>query len=256
MPLRENAPVGAPCWIDVFTSDPDRARAFYGELFGWKAEEPNPEFGGYFNFTKNDQLVAGGMRNDGTSGGSDGWTIYLAVENAKATVAAAPAQGGSVELATMQVGELGSMGVLGDPGGARIGIWQPALHTGFGILAEPGAPAWFELHTREYDKSIAFYREVFGWDTHVHSDSPEFRYSTLGEGEGQLAGIMDAQAFLPTGVPSYWAVYLMAENADETLVQVEKLGGTILEPAQDTPYGRLATAADPTGAQFKLMAAI
>jgi predicted enzyme related to lactoylglutathione lyase len=27
-----------------------------------------------------------------------------------------------------------------------------------------------------------------------------------------------------------------------------------VRPAEDTPYGRLATAADPTGTQFKLVA--
>ena len=38
MPTRESAPVGAPCWIELFTSDIDKARAFYGELFGWTSE--------------------------------------------------------------------------------------------------------------------------------------------------------------------------------------------------------------------------
>ncbi len=32
------------------------------------------------------------------------------------------------------------------------------------------------------------------------------------------------------------------------------LGGSVLMPAEDTPYGRLAAAADPTGARFKLVA--
>ena len=256
MPQRESAPVGAPCWVDIFTTESEKTRAFYGELFGWEAEEPNPEFGGYFNFTKNDRLVAGGMHNDGSSGAPDLWTVYLTVENAEATVAAAPEHGGTVHFPASPVGDLGSMSVLGDPGGARVGIWQPGLHKGFGIINEPGAPGWFELHTREYDASVAFYRDVFGWDTHVHSDSPEFRYTTLGEGDGQLAGILDAHAFLPAAVPSFWSVYFVTDDADKTLAQVAALGGTIIDPAEDTPYGRLATATDSTGAQFKLMAPI
>ncbi|MCA1691816.1 MAG: VOC family protein, partial [Actinobacteria bacterium] len=36
--------------------------------------------------------------------------------------------------------------------------------------------------------------------------------------------------------------------------RVVDLGGSMLVPAEDTPYGRLATAVDPTGAQFKLVA--
>ena len=41
-------------------------------------------------------------------------------------------------------------------------------------------------------RSIAFYRDVFGWETHTASDSDELRYTTLGEGESMQAGIMDA----------------------------------------------------------------
>jgi hypothetical protein len=33
----------------------------------------------------------------------------------------------------------GSMAVVSGPGGATIGIWQPGLHQGFGILSETGA---------------------------------------------------------------------------------------------------------------------
>jgi uncharacterized protein len=256
MPLRQSAPVGAPVWIDLFTSDPEKARRFYGELFGWKAEEPNAQFGGYFNFTKDDRMIAGGMRNDGSSGGTDVWTVYLAVEDAEATTKAVAQAGGTVDSPAMAVGDLGTMAILTDVGGAHLGIWQPGLHKGFGIEAEPGTPIWFELHTRAYDASLAFYRDVFGWDLHTHSDSPEFRYSTLGEGDDALGGIMDAANFLPEGIPSYWSIYFLVDDTDAALAQVTALGGAVVEPADDTPYGRLATATDSTGAQFKLMARI
>ena len=58
------------------------------------------------------------------------------------------------------------------------------------------------------------------------------------------------------GVPSYWSIYFLVDDADAALAQVTALGGTVVEPAEDTPYGRLATATDSTGAQFKLMARI
>ena len=63
MPTRTSATVGAPTWIDLSTSDPAAARAFYGELFGWTADEPNPEFGGYFMFSHAGAYVAGCMDN-------------------------------------------------------------------------------------------------------------------------------------------------------------------------------------------------
>ena len=252
MPHRDSAPAGAPCWVDLFTSDPEKTCAFYGEVFGWTWESAGEDYGGYINFSKDGVQVAGCMRNDGESGAPDLWSIYLASNDAQATVDAAAANGGQVELPPMPVMELGTMAFVIDPGQGRIGVWQPGLHKGFGVLAEPGAPSWFELHTRAYDASVAFYRTVFGWDTHVASDTPEFRYTTLGEGEGGLAGIMDASGFLPEGTPAAWHVYFGTDNADKSLATIVDLGGAIVQAAEDTPYGRLATAADPTGAVFKL----
>jgi hypothetical protein len=255
MPKRDDAPLGAPCWVDLFTSDPDRAQAFYGGLFGWTAEDMGETYGGYVNFSKDGRLVAGCMRNDGHSGSPDAWSVYLATDSAEGTVAAAAAAGGQTILPSMDVMHLGSMGMVADAGGAAIGIWQPGGHKGFAVYAEPGTPAWFELHTRAYDASVTFYQDVFKWDTSVMSDTPEFRYTTLGAGADALAGIMDASGYLPEGVPAHWSVYFGVTDTDAALATVVDLGGTVLEPAQDTPYGRLATAADPTGVRFKLVTA-
>jgi predicted enzyme related to lactoylglutathione lyase len=100
---------------------------------------------------------------------------------------------------------------------------------------------------------VFFYRLVFRWDTHVAGDTPEVRYTTLGEGESQLAGVMDASGFLPEGVPAHWSVYFGVEDADAALAKIVELGGSVVRPAEDTPYGRLAQVADPTGANFKLI---
>jgi predicted enzyme related to lactoylglutathione lyase len=254
VPARDAAPIGAPCWIDLFTSDPDRSRAFYGDLLGWTSESAGEDYGGYFNFSKDGVPVAGGMRNDGTTGVPDGWSVYLASDDAKATVDAAVEHGGQVIVPAMDVMELGTMAVVTDAGGATIGIWQPGLHRGFGVWNEDDTAGWFELHTRDYDASVAFYRDVFGWDPHTVGDSPEFRYTTLGEGDDQLAGIMDASGFLPDGVPAHWSVYFRVADADTTLQRTVALGGSVVLPAEDTPYGRLAQASDPTGARFKLVA--
>jgi predicted enzyme related to lactoylglutathione lyase len=253
VPLREEAPIGAPCWVDVLTSDPGRTKEFYGRLFGWTVEDPGEEYGGYFNFLKDGVHVAGGMRNDGESGVPDLWSVYLATDDADATIERTVAAGGQVMVPAMDVMELGRMAVVIDVGGAVIGTWQPGLHKGFGVLAEPGAPAWFELHTRAYDASIEFYRDVFGWKTQVASDEPEFRYSTLDSNGEQLAGVMDASAFLPDGVPATWNVYFAVPNADAALSEIVALGGEVVVGAEDTPYGRLATAADATGALFKIV---
>jgi len=253
MPLRDTAPTGAPCWVDLFTSDPDASTAFYSELFGWKAESAGEEYGGYISFMKDETPVAGAMRNDGQTGTPDVWLIYLATDDADATVEAAAANGGGVLFPTMDVTDIGRMAMVSDAGQAAIGMWQAGEFFGFTVVGEANTPAWFELLTRDYDASVDFYQKVFGWDTHVAGDTPEFRYTTLGQGDGQLAGIMDASVFLPEGVPAHWSVYFGVADTDATLTKAVELGATIVQPAEDTPYGRIAQATDPTGARFKLV---
>ena len=252
MPTRDDAPIGAPCWVDLFTTDTALARSFYAEVFGWTAEDAGEEYGGYINFFKNGVTVAGCMHNDGSSGAPSMWSVYLASADVDATTAAAAAHGAQVIVPAMPVGELGSMAVLADVGQAAIGVWQPGLHRGFGVIGEPGTPSWFELLTRDYASSLDFYRDVFGWTIVPASDTPEFRYSIFAQADDQLAGVMDASGFLPAGVPSHWSVYFAVDDADATVAKVVANGGSVMMPAEDTPYGRLAAVADPCGAMFKL----
>ncbi|MCM3882060.1 VOC family protein [Frankia sp. R82] len=250
----ENIPSGAPCWADLMTSGAEGAKAFYRDLFGWSAQGAVEKFGGYTNLELGGALVGGLMPKQPESGPvPDGWSIYLATADADKTVAAAAEHGGGVIVPPMAVDELGVMAVVTDPTGAAIGMWQPGTHAGFGVLAEPGAPGWFELFTRDFTAAVDFYREVFDWDVHIVSDTPEFRYATYGEGESVRAGIMDASAFLPEGVPAHWSVYFGAADTDATLARAAELGGTVLQPGEDTPYGRIGIAADLTGAVFKLV---
>jgi uncharacterized protein len=244
---------GAPCWIDLNASDTRRAEDFYTGLFGWTADEPNPEFGGYFMFKHAGVPVAGCM--PAMPGGiPDVWSVYLTSDDAQKTVEAAAANGGLIVVPPMAVGDLGTMAVVLDPGGSSIGLWQPGQFRGIDGVGEAGLPNWFELHTREYDKAVAFYQEVFGWTVQTMADQPGFRYTVLDHGGDRLAGIMDASGWGPQE-PTGWTVYQWVDDADASVARVTELGGSVIRPAEDTPYGRLATVADPAGAVFRLMAA-
>ncbi|HET9441716.1 MAG TPA: VOC family protein [Acidimicrobiales bacterium] len=254
MPARQTTIIGAPCWVDLAMSDPERSRAFYAEVFGWTADEPNEDFGGYVNFRRAGVPVAGCMASPPGQGVADVWSVYLATDDAAKTLETAEANGGQVAVPAMPVGDLGTMAYVVDAGGGMVGVWQPGTFPGFGLEGEAGAPSWFELHTRDYEASVRFYRDVFGVESRALSESDDFRYTTLMEGETMLAGIMDASAFLPEGVPGHWSVYFGVDDTDAALARIVELGGSIVTPAEDTPYGRLATATDPMGARFKLVA--
>ena len=253
MPTRESTPNGAPCWVDLMTSDHARARDFYGQLFGWTANEPSEEFGGYFMFSKDGVPVAGGMPTMPDAGPDNIWSIYLSTDDATKAVEVATANGAQVIAPPMEVADLGTMAVLIDPGGAAIGMWQPNTFGGFTVIAEPGTPGWWELLTRDYQASVDFYRTVFVWNTQAQGDTDEFLYTTAMDRETMLAGVMDAAGFLPEGVPAHWSVYFAVDDTDAAVAKITELGGTIDQSAEDTPYGRIAAASDPMGARFKLV---
>lgn len=251
MPVPDLRP-GAPCWIDLMTSNPERAQAFYATLFGWTFEAGDQDtYGGYILASKNGQQVAGIMKNDGEGGYPDGWTTYLRVEDLEATVASVPDHGGKVLMGPLDIPEQGRMALLLDPAGASVGLWQFGGHTGFRLHGEPGAPAWHELHARHFSATLAFYRDVLGWDASLMSDTDEFRYATLGTGEEASAGILDATAFLHSGYPAAWQVYFQVDDTELAITQALGLGASVIDPPQDSPFGRVASLSDPTGSSFK-----
>lgn len=254
MPTRDRAPIGSPCWVDLWTSDVEGSRRFYSELFGWEAQAPSPEFGGYFMFTRNGVPVAGAMGDMGDMPANNTWKIYLTTDDLTKTLEAAEADGAQIIGPAMPIADLGTQAVLVDPTGADLGAWQPDTFAGFTVLNEHGAPSWFELHTRDYARAVAFYGSVFHWDTNTVGDSDELRYTTMRDpqGEGELAGIMDAAAWLTPETPSHWSIYWEVDDIDAAVAKVKGLGGSVVDDAVDTPYGRLATVTDPAGARFKL----
>ncbi|GAA1349586.1 VOC family protein [Falsarthrobacter nasiphocae] len=248
---------GSPAWADLTTSDLDGAQRFYGALFGWTFEPTQDDFGGYVNVLSGSDRVAGLMAKDASMQEyPDFWSLYLASDDAAATVSAAEAAGGAVHMPATEVGDLGRMAMITDADGASLGVWEAGAHTGFGRLASPGAPCWFELSTRGFAGVGDFYGKTFGLTLHPMADTDEFRYSTFGEPGSPTAGVMDAAAFLPEGVPSHWQIYWGVEDTDAAVELAEKNGGTLLLPAEDSPYGRVAALMDPFGAAFKVVQAV
>lgn len=249
MTVRTQVPEGAPIWIDLTTSDQGASRTFYTALFGWDAEDPDPELGGYLNFSVGGERVAGCVpAMPGPP--SDVWSVYLATADAERTATAALAAGGAVPAPAMDVRDLGRMAIVADPGAAVVGLWQPGTHRGLLTLAEPGRPGWFELATRDYAATLAFVREVFGWRTESASDAPGFRYSVASVDGEQVAGILDAA----DAADAHWTVYFQTQDADADAARVVTLGGTVVESPVDTPFGRVGRFLDPTGAPFQLVA--
>src|SRR5688572_23490846 len=88
MPKVQGVTIGAPVWLDLSTSDLDKATAFYTGLFGWNVLNTGPDFGSYHIASKGEAGVGGFMQkteDEQASGVPDAWMMYFAVEDAKAT---------------------------------------------------------------------------------------------------------------------------------------------------------------------------
>lgn len=203
-------------------------------------------------FSHRGRDAAGCMGYEGGDPRPASWSVYLDSPDTEATVAAAQRHGGQVYVEPMEIPRTGRMAFVGDASGAGVGVWQALEFPGFEVRDEPGAVTWFETFSRAYDADVAFYRDVFGWDTHVMSDADDFRYTTLGEGDAAAAGILDASE-LPEEAPTGWLVYFRVEDCDAACARVGELGGRVLQAPQDSPFGRVATVADPQGAAFRLI---
>lgn len=117
------------CWADLYTTDQDRAAAFYSDLFGWKmvsgrellAASP----GDYYHIANGRDLIGGIM--PATSQNPEApphWLVYVAVPDCAGTEAHARSLGANVYASTFSVGAEGSVAILADPQGAVFGIHQ------------------------------------------------------------------------------------------------------------------------------------
>ena len=153
----------APIWLDLSAGDPDKERAFYSKVFGWKIEvNPDPQYGGYSLAKMGGKDVAGiGPKQD--PNGPTAWLVYVGSSDADETVKKTQAAGGKVVVEPMQVGPQGRMVVIQDPTGAFLGIWEPGQMKGAGVMRQENAFSWAELNSRGIDKAMPFYSKVFGW---------------------------------------------------------------------------------------------
>ena len=243
---------GTPSWADLSTPDPRAAKRFYGELFGWEAEDAGPpeETGGYGMFRLRGKLIAGVsplMSEDQPPM----WSTYISTDDADAVVARAKDAGGQAMFDPMDVMDAGRMTFLMHPAGGAVGVWQPARHTGAELVNEPGALTWNQLHTRDQAGAAAFYEAVFGWKLADFAGTTVFNL-----GERGIASVGDMPPGTPDEVPAFWMTIFASADTDATAAKAAELGGRVLaEPFDIEGVGRFAVLADPQGVAFGVITA-
>lgn len=243
--------LGSPVWVDLSTSDPTAARAYYAALLGWEMDvTEDPQFGGYATASADGKDVAGiGAAQPGSP---TAWSLYLLTDNAAALGDRVLSAGGTVAMPAMTIGDVGRMAVFQDPAGTFISAFEPNTMPGFHTGVN-GSFGWTELNARGLERALTFYRAVFGWETKASPLPDGTTYTELQLDGKSFGGAMEMSAGIPAEVPSYWLVYFTVADVGEAVTRALKAGGTEVTPPTPMPGGQFAILQDAQGATFGVM---
>jgi len=119
---------GRFCWIDLAATDAARAKAFYGQLFGWTSRE-QPANGGSFTRLQLSAQDVGSLYQLGKlhldRGLRSHWTPYIRVDDANDAARRVASLGGEVMVRPFPVADVARIALIRDPVGAYFGLWEP-----------------------------------------------------------------------------------------------------------------------------------
>lgn len=111
-------------WFEITSAEPEKASAFYAELFDWQTSSP-PELGGYtlVDTGNGDDAVGGGIGAP-EAGNPPAITLYVKVDDLAATLAHAERLGGRTLVPpTPLPADNGSIAIMADLDGNALGLW-------------------------------------------------------------------------------------------------------------------------------------
>jgi predicted enzyme related to lactoylglutathione lyase len=245
---------GTFCWAELTTSDQDAAKAFYGALLGWQADDrPVGDAGSFYSMQMIDDkpvaAIAAQPEQQREAGVPPLWNSYVSVDSADAVAERASELGATVHAPPFDVMSVGRMAVIQDPQGAFFMPWEPRDHIGAALVNQPGTLVWNELQSPDLDASAAFYGDLFGWELE-ESDGMDQRYLMIKIGDSYNGGIRE----LTPPSPPNWLVYFGVEDVEQALMRLNELGGSTIAGPIDIGIAKIAVGADPQGAVFALYA--
>jgi hypothetical protein len=112
--------------FEIPADEPDRAKSFYGGLFGWSFQEV-AGYEGYHLFTTpvGEQGMGGAIGKRGESA-PDQLRTYVNVDSIDATLPKVPELGGTVIADKAEVPGQGWFAVIQDTEGNEIALWESA----------------------------------------------------------------------------------------------------------------------------------
>lgn len=241
---------------DLMTSDPDAAVDFYTRLAGWGTMPWQGEGDPYTMWTNDEVPMGGVMPLPEEAKAVDApphWIAYVMVPDTKETVALTEDLGGSVVVPATEIPNVGSFAILHDPQGGAFATFTPLGEApGNDDPPKIGDFSWNELATTDWEAAFEFYHAVFGWEKTESMDMGEMgTYQMYGRGGSSLGGIFNKPAEVEG--PPEWLYYIMVEDANQSALTLQILGGQVMNGPIEVPGGDLvAHCLDPQGGRFAI----
>ncbi len=221
-------------WLDLVTQDVERAKSFYGSLFGWTFREGDR----YTEVLHRGAPIAGIVAAESPERGSE-WLPSLSVADVDRASAAARASGGIVERGPLDAPGRGRLALVSDPEGALLLL----LRASTGDPPESQEPSvgswlWRELWTHDPEQAARFYTELVGYRVEA-VDRGDRSYRVFKQGDALRAGIVEA----PAEVKPLWLPYVRVRDPGVVAARAALLGARVVTHHQDA-----AILIDPTGA--------
>lgn len=244
-------------WYELMTTDADAAKAFYGAVLGWDAQEWGGKEFRYLIMSAGEKMVAGMMpmpEDMCAAGGRPGWLGYIGTDDVDAATQRVSKAGGAVHRPPADIPDVGRFSVVADPQGAVFMLFTPLGGDNAPAPAgTPGHVGWRELYATDGSSAFAFYAAQFGWTKGEAVDmGPMGTYQLFATGGDPIGGMMNK----PEGIPApVWQFYFNVPEADAAIARVTAHGGRVLNGPMQVPGGSwIAQCLDPQGASFAVVA--
>jgi uncharacterized protein len=112
--------------VELNTTDPSKAKAFYSKLFSWKMEDAQMGPSGTYTTISPGEGTGGGLLKHPIPGAPSGWLAYVDVPDVKAATEKARSLGAQIMKDVTEVPQMGWFSIITDPTGAHLGLWQNA----------------------------------------------------------------------------------------------------------------------------------
>jgi predicted enzyme related to lactoylglutathione lyase len=253
MSFSEDPLIGKVVWSDLMTEDLEKAKRFYGGLFGWTFERSSVRDGHDYLIAKSGPVYVAGLmsvarRDDGEP--VSRWLPFISVADVDRSTARATALGAQVVVAPRDV-SLGRVAALIDPEGAVIGLARSEIGDPDDNTTAPaiGRIVWTELLANDSAAAAKFYAEIAGYDPRAIERRGGV-YTMLTHAGSNRAGILQNPV---REIAPVWLTYFAVADPVAAAARVPALGGVVLlPPSPGLREGSMAVVTDPSGAVLVL----